>query len=70
MSPESVSPDGAARQLGKTCRMAVRGGKMMADAARAAGKHPLPISPSREWFALFKLCKALPLPSGEMGLGG
>ena len=29
----------------------------MADAARAVGKHPLPISPSRPRFALEVLCK-------------
>ena len=49
--------DGAARQLGKTFYMAVQGGEVTAEAARAVGKHPLPISPSRDWFALFQLCQ-------------
>ena len=32
--------------------MAIQGGEVMADAARAVGKRPLPIPPSRKWFAL------------------
>ena len=55
---EYVRPTGAGRQLGKTCRTAAKGGEVMDGAARAVGKHPLPIPSSREWFALFTLCKA------------
>ena len=58
-APDSVRPGSAGRQLGKTFYMAVQGGGMMADAARAVGKHPLPISPSRSWFALLTLCKVI-----------
>ena len=49
---------GPRRQLGKTCLMAVQGGEVTAGAGRAAGKHPLLISPSRVWFALYSLCRA------------
>ena len=54
---ESVRPGGAARQLGKTCRLTVQDGEVRAEAAGAVVKHPLPISPSRVWFALDALCQ-------------
>ena len=54
---DSVRPGGAARRLGKTYRMAVQGGGEVDVAARAVGKHPLPIPPSLDWFALFRLCQ-------------
>ena len=57
MTSESVRPSSADRQLGKTNLMAYRVGEVTADAACAVGKHPLPISPCRDWFALFRLCK-------------
>ena len=57
--PESVRPAVPGRQLGKTFYMPVRGGEVVADAALAVGKHPLPNSPCREWFALFTLCRVL-----------
>ena len=57
MSPDSVSPRDARRQLGKTFYKAVRGGEVAADAARTVGKHPERNSPYREWFALYSLCK-------------
>ena len=57
MAPESVRPSSAGRHLGKTSLMPVRGGEVTAAAARAMGKHPLPNSPCREWFALFRLCQ-------------
>ena len=56
-APEFVRPSSADRQLGKTCRLALQGGEVAPNAARAVAKHPLPISPCREWFALFGLCK-------------
>ena len=37
--------------------MTVRGGEVVAAAACAVAKRPLPIPSSREWFALFGLCK-------------
>ena len=52
-----VSQPTADRQLGKTFYMAEQGGEVAADAARADGKHPLSISPCREWFALLILCE-------------
>ena len=57
MVSESVRPCGVAHQLGKTFYMAVQGGGMIADAARAVGKHAERISPSRRRFDLFTLCK-------------
>ena len=54
---EYVRPTGAGRQLGKTFRMAVRGREVTVAVGRAVGKHPLPISPSRRRFALFRLCQ-------------
>ena len=56
---DSVRPGSPSRRLGKTFYMPVRGGEVTADEAHAVGKHPLPISPSRDWFALFGLCKVL-----------
>ena len=56
-APDSVSPRDARRQLGKTSLMPVRGGEVTADEACTVGKHPQPIPPCREWFALFILCK-------------
>ena len=53
---ESVRLAGASRQLGKTPLMTVRGGEVVAAAACAVAKRPLPIPSSREWFALFTLC--------------
>ena len=50
-------PASAGRQLGKTFYMPVQGREVTAEAARAVGKHPLRIPPSREWFALFTLCQ-------------
>ena len=66
-APDSVRPGAAARRLGKTFYMAIRGGTVMPDAARVIGEHPLPISPTRDWFALFILCKAeaVQMPSLE-----
>ena len=58
MASGFVRPAGAVRWLGKTCRTAAQGGGVMLAGTCAVGKHPLPISPSREWFALFMLCKA------------
>ena len=52
MAPDSVSLRDARRQLGKTCRLVVRGGEVVADVVCAVGKHPLQNSPSLEWFAL------------------
>ena len=40
--------------------MAVQGGEVVDGAAHAVVKHPLPISPSRPRFALFRLCKVEP----------
>ena len=57
MAPETVRPRDADRQLGKTFYMVEQGGEVAADAARAVGKHPLPIPSSRNWFVLFILCK-------------
>ena len=65
---ESVSPDGAAWQLGKTSLMAVQGGRWMDVAARAVGKHPLQNSPCRDWVALFTLCKVGTVLSYECGV--
>ena len=56
-SPESVRPTSAYRQLGKTFYMAVKGGEVVDGAAHAMVNHPLPIPPSRVWFALFGLCQ-------------
>ena len=61
VAPDSVRLGSAGRQLGKTYHMGVRGGEVTADAARIAGKHPLPISPCWEWFALFVLCQPGPV---------
>ena len=55
--PESVRPADAVQWLGKTRSLAVRGGEVAAEAARAVGKHPLPIPPSGIWFALEWLCQ-------------
>ena len=57
-APDSVRPGGTGRQLGKTSRLAVQGGEVTASVACAVAKRPLPIPPSRIWFALFRLCKA------------
>ena len=57
MAPDSVSPRPARRQLGKTSLMPVQGREVTVEAARAVGKHPLPIPPSRSWFALLTLCQ-------------
>ena len=65
MTSESVRPGGVARQLGKTFYVAVQGREVMAEAVRAVGKHPLPISPSRFWFALFTLCQEEPVQLGS-----
>ena len=62
-SAESVRPGGAGRQLGKTRSHVVQGREMMADAARAVGKHTERIPPCRDWFALFILCQ----PEGAEG---
>ena len=43
--------------IGKDLLYRVRGREVTADAARADGQHPLPISPSLDWFALYSLCK-------------
>ena len=43
--------------FGKDLPKAVRGREVTADAARAVGKHPQPISPSCSRFALFGLCQ-------------
>ena len=51
-----VSPWAACHRLGNTFYLAVRGREVMANSVRAVGKHPLPISPSRDWFALYQLC--------------
>ena len=57
MTPEFVRPDRTAHWLGKTYLWAVQGREVMDDAARAVAKHPLPIPPSRVWFALYVLCQ-------------
>ena len=49
--------------------MAYRVGEVTADAACAVGKHPLPISPCRDWFALFALCQLGSDLALERGLG-
>ena len=54
---DSVRPPSPRRQLGKTFYLAVRGREVMANSVRVVGKHPLPISQSREWFALYCLCQ-------------
>ena len=60
---ESVRPGGTGRQLGKTPLMTVRGGEVVAAAACAVVKHPLRISPSRDWFILYVLCQVGPVSS-------
>ena len=60
MTSDSVTPAATGRPLGKTNLMAVQGGEVTADAARADCKHPERISPSRDWFALFGLCQQWP----------
>ena len=45
---------------GKGIPYTCTGREVTADAACTVGKHPLPISPSRDWFALFRLCKVGP----------
>ena len=50
--------------------MAVHGGGVMLSGARPVGKHPLPISPSRDWFALFMLCQAGRTEEAEWGVPG
>ena len=57
MAPDLVNRPAAGHRLGKTRSLTVRGGEVTADEARAMGKHPLPISPSRSRFALFRLCR-------------
>ena len=57
MAPDSVRQASAGRQLGKTCRMSVQDGGALSAVFRTVVKHPLPISPCREWFALFGLCQ-------------
>ena len=69
MTPNSVSPRDARRRLGKTFYMPVQGREVTVDAARAVGKHPEPISPSRDRFALFGLCKVGSDLALERGLG-
>ena len=59
MTPESVRPSSAGRQLGKTFYVAVQGREVTAEVGRAVGKHAERNSPSREWFALYSLCKVL-----------
>ena len=44
MTPESVRPSSAGRQLGKTFYMPVQGGEVTVTVVRAVGNHPLPIS--------------------------
>ena len=61
MAPDSVRPCGVGHWLGKTFYMAEQGGGVVDVAAQAVGKHPLPIPSSREWFALFILCKGVRL---------
>ena len=68
MAPESVRQTGAVRWLGKTSLMPVRGGEVTADAVCAVGKHPLPISPCRLWFALLILCQVVRAGEGESEL--
>ena len=70
MAPESVRPGGAARQLGKTCRLAVQGGEVVAGAVRAVGEHPERNSTARFSFALFGLCKAGRVGEVESELDG
>ena len=53
MTPDSVSRPTADHRVGKTFYMAVKGREVTDDAARAASKHPLRNSPSRDWFALY-----------------
>ena len=57
MTPDSVSPRHARRQLGKTRIEAVQGGGVAKSASLSEGKHPLPIPPSRGRFALLTLCQ-------------
>ena len=57
MTSDSVRPGGAPRHLGKTSLMPVQCGTEADTAARIVGKHALPISPCRVWFALFRLCQ-------------
>ena len=57
MTPDSVSPRHARRQLGKTRIEAVQGGGVAKSASLSEGNHPQPIPPCRYWFALFVLCK-------------
>ena len=57
MAPDSASLRDARRRLGKTSLMPVQCGTEADTAARIVGKHALPISPSGDWFALFRLCK-------------
>ena len=70
MAPDLVSPRDARHRLGKTFHMAVPGREAMAAAGRVVGKHPLPIPPSREWFALFMLCQAGRTEEAEWGVPG
>ena len=62
---EDVTRAGGNRQagrlgsaFGKDLLYGVQGREVTVDEARAVVKHPLPISPSRSRFALFRLCKA------------
>ena len=67
---EVVSPRDAHRQLGKTFYMAEQDGGALSAVFRTVVKHPLPISPSREWFALFTLCRVGRTEEAEWGVPG
>ena len=58
------------RPSGKGIPYTCTGREVTADAACTVGKHPLPISPSRDWFALFTLCQAVRAGEAESELTG
>ena len=52
-------PAAAGQRLGNTCLEASRGRELPKPTSRTVVKHPLPIPPSRRWFALDTLCKVV-----------
>ena len=65
--PESVRGGRPGQHLGKTYMTAVQDRVVVNVAALAEVKHPLPISPCREWFALFILCRVGCTEEAEWG---
>ena len=69
MAAGFVRPAAAGQRLGNTCLEASRGRELPKPTSRTVVKHPLPISPSRRWFALEVLWQLGPVSSSKGGRG-